>query len=201
MTLIQKLAPTELVTKLAGPAQPFLSLYGSAPLLCVALAGGHELEAGLVGSTDPDASHPTRTLGFHTVAADAVSVRGPANHGFSASALAERLGAARHFVLSLTKRSEESISEERISVGRARNKDIVLRDGSVSKFHAWFEVDDGTGAVQLADAGSKNGTSIDGERLPLRAVTPVPYGAALKFGNVSAFVCEAAVLWDAFHRR
>jgi hypothetical protein len=53
---------------------------------------------------------------------------------------------------------------DRISLGRARNCDIVLRDPSVSKLHAHFRVKD-DGKFDLVDRLSENGTEINGARL------------------------------------
>jgi len=53
--------------------------------------------------------------------------------------LESRLALAPHFVAPLRKRrGGMSPFESRISVGRTSNNDLVLRDGTVSKFHAWF---------------------------------------------------------------
>ncbi|MBI3725727.1 FHA domain-containing protein [bacterium] len=50
-----------------------------------------------------------------------------------------------------------------ITIGRASNNDIALEVASVSKFHAYLTWDGP--AWFLHDAGSSNGTWIDGERL------------------------------------
>src|SRR5688500_18771120 len=55
------------------------------------------------------------------------------------------LARASCYVVPICKRAEASFLHQ-VSVGRARNHDIVLRHRSVSKFHAWFEV---TQDVQL----------------------------------------------------
>tara|TARA_Y100001934_G_C12140259_1_gene672202 strand:- start:219 stop:764 length:546 start_codon:yes stop_codon:yes gene_type:complete len=46
-----------------------------------------------------------------------------------------------------------------ISVGRARNNDIYIRDSSVSKLHCYFNLKDKQ--LTLQDAGSRNGTRIN----------------------------------------
>jgi hypothetical protein len=84
-----------------------------------------------------------------------------------------------------------------ITVGRARNNDIVVPDALVSKFHAYFrQLEDGAWA--LADAGSANGTKV-GEvvLLPKGAPERVRDGDKVTFG-VSAFrFVDAAGLWAA----
>src|SRR5690242_2597304 len=50
-----------------------------------------------------------------------------------------------------------------ITVGRTQNNDIVVPDTAISKFHAFFRLDGKS--VELADAGSRNGTFVDNRRL------------------------------------
>lgn len=52
----------------------------------------------------------------------------------------------------------------RITVGRARNNDIVIRASKISKLHAMF-VPDEAGHYSLMDMGSMNGTEVNGRRL------------------------------------
>lgn len=71
-----------------------------------------------------------------------------------------------------------------ITVGRTGNNDVVLDDGSVSRFHAWFSRDTGDAGFVLTDAGSKNGSYAAGGRLLPRKPTPVGEGMRLRFGQV-----------------
>jgi pSer/pThr/pTyr-binding forkhead associated (FHA) protein len=103
-----------------------------------------------------------------------------------------------HFALQLRKRAGDAYAD-RISVGRARNKDVVLREESVSKFHAWFEMDE-EGRFYLADAGSANGTRVAGRLLVPRELSPVAMGAVIEFGGVRATLCPGELLWRAFHQ-
>jgi hypothetical protein len=84
-----------------------------------------------------------------------------------------------------------------ITVGRARNNDIIVSDALVSKFHAFFrQLEDGSWA--LADAGSANGTKIGEIELPPKGNPErVRDGDKITFG-VSAFrFVDAASLWAA----
>ncbi len=84
-----------------------------------------------------------------------------------------------------------------ITVGRARNNDIVVADALVSKFHAFFrQLEDGHWA--LADAGSANGTKIGDVELPPKGQPErVRDGDKVTFG-VSAFrFVDATGLWAA----
>jgi hypothetical protein len=85
-----------------------------------------------------------------------------------------------------------SLYPSMITVGRTRNNDIVLPDESVSKFHAFFrdatEIPGGpTPALVLQDAGSRNGTTLEGQTVPTARQGPavsVATGATVRFGGV-----------------
>jgi hypothetical protein len=86
---------------------------------------------------------------------------------------------------------------ERISVGRARNCDVVLRDASISKLHAHFRVVDGDlFRLELVDHGSYNGTRIGGLRIRPQTPTPVQVGDSIAFGRVSARLLDAPILYE-----
>lgn len=84
---------------------------------------------------------------------------------------------------------------ERISVGRARNNDIVLQDNSVSKLHGHF-VHSPTGATMLVDAGSRNGIWINSRQLAAGQSIPVAPGDTITFGGTALTYLDAAGLWD-----
>lgn len=103
-----------------------------------------------------------------------------------------RLGNSTHFALPLLKRREvEPLS--RITVGRAQNSDVVLMEPSVSNHHAWFGSDP-QGSLTIQDAGSKNGTWVDGRRIPPGEVVWVQPMDQIKFGSLSTFTCMPGVL-------
>ena len=83
-----------------------------------------------------------------------------------------------------------------ITVGRTRSNDVVIPDVLISKFHAFFRlVDD---HLELADAGSQNGTRI-GERLlpPKGQPVPVRSGDVIHFAQLRFRFLDAAACWDA----
>lgn len=71
-----------------------------------------------------------------------------------------------------------------VTVGRVESNDIVVDDGSVSRFHAWLQKDERTQAWSLTDAESKNGTWVDGVQLAGKQRVTLRDGASLKFGEV-----------------
>lgn len=93
-------------------------------------------------------------------------------------------------VLPICKRSEVSFLHH-VSVGRARNHDIVLRHRSVSKFHAWFEIT--PSGLFVKDCESRNHTFVNEERVPDRA--EVRAGDTVKFGSVETRVCTSEGFW------
>lgn len=66
------------------------------------------------------------------------------------------------------KKRTESPYSDRISVGRTSNSDIYLAYANVSKLHAFFSWTPDRSQLMLTDAGSTNGTFIDGERISPR---------------------------------
>lgn len=71
-----------------------------------------------------------------------------------------------------------------VTIGRVESNDIVVDDGSVSRFHAWIQRDDRTQQWSLTDAESKNGTWLDGVPLAAKQRVALRDGARLKFGDV-----------------
>jgi hypothetical protein len=82
-----------------------------------------------------------------------------------------------------------------ITVGRTANNDILLADVQISKLHSYFRVTP-TG-LELADAGSRNGTFINEQPLPARgAASPARPGDKLRFGDLRFVLADAGTLWD-----
>jgi hypothetical protein len=94
-------------------------------------------------------------------------------------------------VLPLRKRSEAAFLRS-VSVGRARNHDIVLRHRSVSKFHGSFDFDE-QGRLFVRDANSSNHTFVNGRQVSERA--EVRPGDNVQFGSVETFLCSTDSFW------
>jgi hypothetical protein len=60
-------------------------------------------------------------------------------------------------------KSNRNAFKTKITVGRAKNNDVIIRASKISKVHAAFVV--GKDDWQLMDMGSVNGTVVNGERL------------------------------------
>jgi pSer/pThr/pTyr-binding forkhead associated (FHA) protein len=82
------------------------------------------------------------------------------------------------------RKSKDNAFQRGVTVGRTANNDVVLDDGSVSRFHAWFQRDATGPGWSLADAGSKNGTRVNGERLKSRKLVALKADAVIRFGQV-----------------
>lgn len=96
------------------------------------------------------------------------------------------------------RKTERSLIARFYSVGQTRNNDIVIRDVSVSKSHAFFE-DDGNGGFILQDARSTNGTFVNGRRVPRSGMgepVPVRTGDLLRFGTVELSFIDARSFRD-----
>jgi hypothetical protein len=97
-------------------------------------------------------------------------------------------------VYPLTKKPGAPFSDM-ITVGRTANNDVVLNDVTVSRFHAYFRLDEETGAWTVCDAGSKNGSVLGGTKLEGRAETSVESGAVLHFGDVETLFYSVGDLY------
>lgn len=80
-----------------------------------------------------------------------------------------------------------------ITIGRTPNNDIVLRDVTVSRLHAFFRKRDARWVI--ADAGSKNGTKVSGQVLEPRKETEVASGTTMRIGEVEVTFYSAADLF------
>ncbi|MHB8874209.1 MAG: FHA domain-containing protein [Myxococcaceae bacterium] len=92
------------------------------------------------------------------------------------------LGSGEPLILRVRKEKDNAF-QRGVTIGRTSNNDVVIDDASVSRFHAWFQVDD-AGQWSVLDAGSKNGTHIAGTRLKPKRAAPLPRDTRIRFGQV-----------------
>jgi hypothetical protein len=201
--------PRELIIEARTlPLPDFLLQCEAAFMLVVVVdVGDVELATGLTASTvrrsDADGlafQTATRELSA-TMSGDVVARGGMLRAGRAfAEQTSERvpLGLARSscFVVPICKRSEVSFLHH-VSLGRARNHDIVLRHRSVSKFHAWFELNSDA-RLFVKDCESSNHTYVNGSKVADKQ--EIHPGDNLRFGSVEARICTSEGLWRLFHR-
>ena len=84
----------------------------------------------------------------------------------------------------LIKKRKDNAFPGGVTVGRTKNNDCVIDDASVSRFHCYFQGEHAH--WELIDAGSKNGTFVNGIRLSPKKGTALEGKVPLKFGEVTA---------------
>jgi len=87
--------------------------------------------------------------------------------------------------LCLPVRPLDSDAEDRITLGRSHDADVVLLDDTISTMHAEVSWTAATQRCVLTDLGSKNGTWVDDERLPGRGHADLEPGATVAFGTLT----------------
>jgi FHA domain len=81
-----------------------------------------------------------------------------------------------------------------ITVGRAKNNDVVVNDGRVSKFHAYFrQLGD---RWTVTDANSTNGTKVDGLVVPAERSHVLRSQSQLMLGVLGAEFLVPEDLWE-----
>ena len=99
-------------------------------------------------------------------------------------------------------KSDRNPWKGRLSVGRAKNSDVIIRHPSVSKLHAHFLTPPGADpkrdneyTIALADAGSSNGTRLNGLELVDDTEHPVRPGDRIIFGEVTCEILDPVALY------
>jgi hypothetical protein len=83
-----------------------------------------------------------------------------------------------------------------ITLGRAPDNDVIVPDVSISRFHA-FVKEDADGRWLLQDAGSTNGTTVNGQAVPRQGHGPaceLTSGADVRLGQVDLTFLDSAAL-------
>jgi hypothetical protein len=103
------------------------------------------------------------------------------------------------WVTSVTKRPGHAFPN-RLGVGRADSCDIQLRFRFVSKLHARFHLEDGL-PTSLEDAGSANGTFVNGQRLSPGQPFKVRSGDRIGFGSLTLELLSPAACQTSLRAR
>ena len=96
-------------------------------------------------------------------------------------------------VYALTKKPGAPFADM-ITVGRTPNNDVVIRHITVSRFHSFFRNRGNDWTV--SDAGSKNGTYLEGRRLEARKERPLTSGHRVRMGDIEATFYAINDLFD-----
>jgi hypothetical protein len=92
-------------------------------------------------------------------------------------------------------KSRRNQQDERITVGRSRQNDLILLSPQVSKQHADL-LPNADGSFDLRDRGSSNGTFFHGRRLVGDERVRLTPGDALRFGVLDTLFLDARQLHD-----
>jgi hypothetical protein len=91
----------------------------------------------------------------------------------------------------------QDLFPDMITVGRAANNDVVIDDVAVSKFHAYFRMED---PPQIVDADSSNGTKVGGKQLAPKAPEPLREGELVTIARLNFTFVSASTCWDRLQR-
>lgn len=97
-------------------------------------------------------------------------------------------------------KSDRNPFERLITLGRARNNDVILLSSGVSKVHAWFSTEGPTGWV-FQDNGSTNGTTHNDRLVPPKTNLPLRFGDTLGFAGVQALFADGPTVLELAQRR
>lgn len=93
------------------------------------------------------------------------------------------------------RRTERSVGHL-VTLGRTGSNDVVIPDVSVSRFHAFLKPA-AAGGFQIQDAGSTNGTTVNGRPVPPQGAGPpldLKAGDNLRLGQVELTFLDARAL-------
>jgi hypothetical protein len=139
----------------------------------------HPFLVGRAPESEASPSEAQRSFGTDTYRFDREVVGSWSDEELEAANRAEGM-----FVVEVAKTAANPWSG-RIWLGRAGNNDLVIPHAGVSKLHAHFTIDP-SGTVRVADAGSYNGTVVNGVAVPVGESVVIAAGDQLAFGEVQA---------------
>ena len=105
------------------------------------------------------------------------------------------LGSSSSFTVGLLrKRPGANAFDQMITIGRAKNNDLVVEGQGISKFHGYVMMADSQ--ASLTDAGSKNGTTVGGKRLEPRVKVDLAAGDRITLGSIKAVFFTPEMFYD-----
>jgi hypothetical protein len=105
---------------------------------------------------------------------------------------------AKEYAVLLTKSPRNSY-EARITVGRARNNDIVIRSSKISKIHSVFRKTE-EGGYLIEDMGSVNGTAVNGTTIKKDQAVALSDGDVISFWRYIFEFVELETLLQMLHQ-
>ena len=152
----------------------------------------HTIKAGKLEETARRRAPERRELAGRTLAhTPAESQFGPEGF-FDSQAIQDRRFHRKSLVLLQDSRG---LTKGPISVGRVHPCDVVVNDYSVSGMHAVFHYGEGGGQASIRDKGSRNGTRINGQRIPPEQPVPLTTGDTVRLGRVVMVYIDARDFW------
>lgn len=103
-------------------------------------------------------------------------------------------------VVALVEKTKDNAFQRRVTLGRTTNNDIVLEDASVSRFHAWLQLNE-KAVWEIVDAGSRNGTFVNGRRLAQKVGQSLDNDQRVRIGSVELRFFTAKGFQDYLARR
>lgn len=91
----------------------------------------------------------------------------------------------RRWLVFEVRKSDRNTFKNMVTIGRTDNNDIVVKEGSVSKFHAYISEGLKQEGYKLTDAGSRNGTTLAGVNVLAHRSADLQSGVRVTFGRVN----------------
>jgi hypothetical protein len=84
---------------------------------------------------------------------------------------------------------QDSARQDRVTLGRSVGNDVVVDVTSISKTHAYLQGK--FPKMTIVDANSKNGVTLNGNKLPKKTPTPIKSGDSFALGSVPFVLYDA----------
>lgn len=94
--------------------------------------------------------------------------------------MADIMKPSKHIKVVPLLKSDRNAYSSRITVGRARNNDVIIRSQKISKLHASF-LPDSTLNYELQDMSSLNGSILNGKRIKAKKRVKLQSGDIISF--------------------